>query len=1117
MKTSTWSIEPLETRIAPATFTVTVLTDVTADDGQLTLREAVAAAEATAAADTIKFDPALAGLLTLTAGQIDITETLTIIGGGKITLSGNDTTRILVVEDGDPAKDRPLTVSGLRFVEGRANAAAGQSGGAISSTEGLKIIDCVFDGNTGALGGAVYVNAQGGTVGIVRSHFTDNTATVVGGSLWAGSEKGITITDSVFADSVAKTGGGAYVAGIAVGAKVTIAGSTFAGNTANGVGGVGGGLAIDGAEEGGKFSKLAISNSRFIDNAAPEGGGLFIAEGDFALSGLLVSGNTATNGGGGLFVGIATRAVSVTKSVFADNTASGAGGGGGILFDADVAVGLSATISATQIIGNQATGGSGGGVRALDTGGKITITGSLISGNTASSQGGGIAIHQNDSTDPVIVTLTGNTISGNNANNAGGLSLFRYGDFVLSKNVVSGNSVTNTVGGVSFDVVGDVTFTNNQVVGNRATSGIGGMDFVAGTNSTFKESGNVIAHNEGGETGGLAILSAVDVTISKTTKITGNIAGTTARGGGVSVESGGGAITLLGPVLGNHNKVNAAFDQTAGTLAGGPPPVPGVAANFIVTTLADVTADDGQLSLREAIVAANATPAADKIKFDDALKGVITLATPITISEPLTIYGRGQITLSGNNATGIFSIENPDAKDRPVTVSGLTFTKGSAARGGAIITYDSLTILDCLFVENSAGASGGAVFAELEGTAALTVKNSHFSGNTGSLGGGLFASSEKALAVTNSVFAGNTGGSDGGGANLVAVATTAKVSVTGSLFTGNGSLGDGAGLAMRGSVDGAKFSKASVVNSTFAANGTLSDGGGIRLAQGGFTLTGVRLINNTANVSGGGLFVSDPATKQLVVSKSLIAGNDGGNTGGGGVYLGQNASDLVATFTATQFLGNTTTSGDGGGLYANGLSAKLVVTGSLLAGNSADRGGGLATDGTGSHATAVVLTGNTIVGNEATSAGGLSLIGDGALALTKNVILANHVINGGAGAVLESIAAITLKTNSVIGNRADAGVGGLYLAGAATASFSTSGDIIAFNQGTTTGGLHLGSSISGIIAKNTKIAANIGEGAIYGGGITQDSTGAVQLLATVIGNLNRSHPAKNETFGIFTV
>ena len=66
-------LEPLESRIAPAVFVVTNLSEVPSA-GQMTLREAVTAANAHAnvhgIADTIIFKHGLTGKLTLTGGEL---------------------------------------------------------------------------------------------------------------------------------------------------------------------------------------------------------------------------------------------------------------------------------------------------------------------------------------------------------------------------------------------------------------------------------------------------------------------------------------------------------------------------------------------------------------------------------------------------------------------------------------------------------------------------------------------------------------------------------------------------------------------------------------------------------------------------------------------------------------------------------------------------------------------------------------------------------------------------------------------------------------------------------------------------------------------------------------
>src|SRR4051812_14778741 len=114
----------LEDRLAPAVITVNSLTDGPlaglADDGQVSLREALFAANTDASvdgsvagsgADTIMFDPSLAGqTITLTANDSNlafgptalvVTSDVTIDGSaGGITLSGNNTHRVFAVAGG---------------------------------------------------------------------------------------------------------------------------------------------------------------------------------------------------------------------------------------------------------------------------------------------------------------------------------------------------------------------------------------------------------------------------------------------------------------------------------------------------------------------------------------------------------------------------------------------------------------------------------------------------------------------------------------------------------------------------------------------------------------------------------------------------------------------------------------------------------------------------------------------------------------------------------------------------------------------------------------------------------------------------------------------------------
>jgi hypothetical protein len=90
-----------------ATFTVTTATDAVADDGQLSLREAIAQADASAGPDTIRFAPDLEGsTLRLAGGPLVLSGGVTVDGdadasGDRVTLDAHGASRVLEIAGGD--------------------------------------------------------------------------------------------------------------------------------------------------------------------------------------------------------------------------------------------------------------------------------------------------------------------------------------------------------------------------------------------------------------------------------------------------------------------------------------------------------------------------------------------------------------------------------------------------------------------------------------------------------------------------------------------------------------------------------------------------------------------------------------------------------------------------------------------------------------------------------------------------------------------------------------------------------------------------------------------------------------------------------------------------------
>ena len=99
------------TYAAAATFTVSN----TSDSGAGSLRQAILGANAAPGADEITFAQ-LHGTITLTSGQLDITDDLTIAGPGakELAVSGNDSSRVFDVEGSTTS----VTITGVTVTHG---------------------------------------------------------------------------------------------------------------------------------------------------------------------------------------------------------------------------------------------------------------------------------------------------------------------------------------------------------------------------------------------------------------------------------------------------------------------------------------------------------------------------------------------------------------------------------------------------------------------------------------------------------------------------------------------------------------------------------------------------------------------------------------------------------------------------------------------------------------------------------------------------------------------------------------------------------------------------------------------------------------------------------------
>ncbi|MEZ6070093.1 MAG: G8 domain-containing protein [Pirellulales bacterium] len=191
----------------------------------------------------------------------------------------------------------------------------------------------------------------------------------------------------------------------------------------------------------------------------------------------------------------------------------------------------------------------------------------------------------------------------------------------------------------------------------------------------------------------------------------------------------------------------------------------------------------GDLSLREAIELANARLGFDEITFAPSLSGNVILLTlgALAVTDTTRIDASAlpaglTIDASGNDptpeldngdGTTVLNINDGRTAPQVVELRGLALTGGdSASSGGAINSYESLTLVDSVVWGNSAAAHGGGIYARIYTGGKLQIDNSTVSGNrAGANGGGIWMQAVvgATAAIRNSTVAHNTADADSSG------------------------------------------------------------------------------------------------------------------------------------------------------------------------------------------------------------------------------------------------------------------------------------------------------------------------------------------------------------------
>jgi hypothetical protein len=780
------------------------------------------------------------------------------------------------------------------------------TGGGINSSASLTLLDSTVDANASEnnAGGGINVGLQPvvlplPTLVIEDSTITDNHTGTVGGSIHDGGGVNafafdVTVRRSVISDNscgVDCSGGGIDVLSNFETAVLTLDDVTVSGNTATELGG---GVAVGGSVE------VSVSNSRFESNEAAKGGGLSL--GLFALAPVQSVTATSFTANHATPIGLSFND-GAGGGVFAQNCG---GTFSGLTFTANTALdggGFACAFSPlamsdSAFVSNSATGDGGGLYASFGA----DLTRVDFSGNTADGDGGGASV-----AGPLVVDQIAATA--NQADGSGGAVAVRSGSFAASNSSFTSNRADGAIlffseGGGALHVVGDASVSDSTFDGNQSPEAAGGGMWAFGA----VDMTDVVASGNAAATGGAVFTRGPVVDLERVT-MTGNQAvetttssGTTfgGQGGGlraIAASSGDLAVTIDG----SHFESNGAIGSFA---RGGAVAVDGafsVNASSFVANSSD--ASGGAISNSFAPMSIVSTT----IENNTAVAGNgggVSAAVPFP--EVLTVTDstvRGNT--AGGNGGGININGWIDATD-----SVFEANQSTGGVGGGVAATGLFTDLGGRYHGNVAAGNGGAIFSNSN----LELSGTTVSANTsGADGGGAFVNSS--LFSTSSTFDSNVAAGDGGGAFV-----DFRHDIDATVFTSNAAGGDGGGLLVDRS--------GPITDSTVAGNSAVGGGGGVAVTGAGsiaVDLSTSTISANNAGVDGGGVLVA--GSQPVNLANATLSGNDAIGAGDG----------IAATGTSVVALHHVTLAGAQAEAVA-GMSGEIGFTNTLVAGACSQAG-----------------------------------------------------------------------------------------------------------------------------------------------------------------------------------
>jgi len=294
-----------------------------------------------------------------------------------------------------------------------------------------------------------------------------------------------------------------------------------------------------------KDSPTAISGLEITGGLGTNGTGIKSLE-SLTLNGVVISGNTSTGSNGGIYVGsfpTPVPKVVISNSLITGNDSAEFSGGMGLYNIKSI------LIANTVVSGNFGDHKSGGGLGAtISNNGAGMLIRNCVFSNNAASYGGGLFLADNNAEPASKITIAGTRITGNTSTNigpkGGGGVYIETGNTVITNSVIAGNSAFYDGGGLYSKSLGSLTISSSIVTGNQTTtlqdSGGGGVDVSGGVSlPSVKVIGSSFSNNKSARYGGGIFASDVALTISNSNFIDNR----------ASIAGGGAAVTDINLIV----------------------------------------------------------------------------------------------------------------------------------------------------------------------------------------------------------------------------------------------------------------------------------------------------------------------------------------------------------------------------------------------------------------------------------------------------------------------------------------------------------------------------------------------------------------------------------------